>query len=335
MGRKKKEPEKKKDSLDFKLSELEKNFGLSRASEQKEAEYLKTDIFAFDYVLGEGLQVIEGGHKIELYGKESSGKTTFALKSVATMQKLGKTCVWVVSESFHKDWAEKMGVDTSKLLLAYPESLEDATETILKLVGRVDLIVIDSVATLIPEAELKKSMHEQTRGVQAKAYSQFCRKLYERIAKEDTIMVFINQLREKMGVLYGNPETTPCGRALRHLYDTRIQFRQGKPIKEGDEKIGIEITLKGEKNKLGISKRQAVIDFYYKDGKIDNLKSLFHAGLKYCAIERRGNTYLFEDKSIVGKDNFIKELEEKDWKKISKEIWKRLNKSEDKDEDKG
>jgi len=208
-----------KKDLNDKLSQLEKNFGLKRASSQKNVEFIRTGIYSLDYVLDGGLQLVEGGHKIEFYGKESSGKTTFAQKVVAKYQKLDKVCVWVVSESFHKDWAKKLGVNTDKLLLSYPDSVEDATETILKIVPEVDLIVVDSVASLIPEVEIEKSMHEQTRGVQAKAYSQFCRKLYKKILNQKVSLIFINQLREKMGVLYGNPEITPCGRALKHMYD--------------------------------------------------------------------------------------------------------------------
>lgn len=324
MGRKRKEEPKKENNLDSKLSELEKNFGLTRNTEKKESELIYTDVFALDYVLGSGIPLCEGGAKIEFFGKESSGKTTFLLKTLAKFQKLNKTCVWVVSERFDDKWAEQMGVDTSKLLKYYPESVEDATEKILELVGNVDFIAIDSVASLVPETEMEKSMFEQTRGVQAKAYSQFCRKLYQKIAHYTTTIIWINQIREKMGVLYGNPETTPCGKALKHMADARIEFRQGKPIKEKEEKIGVEINLYGKKNKLGVAQRKSTVDFYFSDGSIDNNKSLFFAGLKTCVIDFSGKTYTYKDKKVVGKDNFIEALETKDWKKISEEVWKRI-----------
>lgn len=312
--------------LDKKLTELEKNFGLKRASSQKEFETIRTGIYALDYVI-DGIKLCEGGQKMEFYGNESCGKTTFALKVVKRFQELGKACIWVVSESFHGDWAEKLGVDTSKLLLAYPESVEDATETILAITDKADLIVVDSVASLIPEAEAEKSMHEQTRGLQAKAYSQFCRKLYREMTHKTTTMIFINQIRMKMNVLYGNPEDTPCGKALKFMYDTRIQFRAGKPIEEGTkekkERIGMEINLFGKKNKLGKSQRRAVLDFYF-DGIIDNKKSLLFAGIKYNVIEFSGKTYKYGKKHAVGKDNFVKILEDNDWKAIEKEVWRRL-----------
>ena len=314
--------------LDKKLTELEKNFGLKRTSKSKEVEIIRTGLFAFDYVLGQGIQLCEGGHKIELSGKESSGKSTFSLRTVAKFQKLDKVCVWVVSERFDDKWAEINGVDLTKLLKYFPNSVEDATEKILELIHDVDLIVIDSVASLVPEAELEKSMFEQTRGVQAKAYSQFSRKLYQKIAHETTSIMWINQIREKMGVMYGNPETTPCGRALKHMADTRIEFRQGKPIDIGvgdkKERIGIEINLKGIKNKMGVAQRKATVDFYFKDGKIDNAKNLLFAGIKYNVIEFSGKTYKYGKKKAVGKDNFIKILTDEDYKKIEEEIWTRL-----------
>lgn len=316
-----------KKDLDKKLTDLEKQFGLKKASEIEKTEFVRTGVYAFDYVMDGGIQIVEGGHKIELYGRESSGKTTFALKTVAKYQSLGKTCIWVVSESFHGDWAKNMGVDTEKLLLAYPQTLEDAGESILQLIPNVDLIVVDSVATLIPEAELEKDMHEQTRGLQAKINSQMCRKIFEKIARKKTTLIIINQLREKMGVLYGNPETTPGGRALRHMYDTRIEFRPGKPIeigtKEKKERIGMEINLYAKKHKLGKPQRKAVVDFYF-DGTFDNKKSLLYAGMKYSIIEFSGKTYTYGKKKVVGKDNFIEKLTDEDWKEIEEQVWKRL-----------
>lgn len=217
MGRPKKE-ENPQTNLDQKLTELEKQFGLQKASENKEYETVRTGLYALDYVLDQ-IKIVEGGMKIEFYGKESSGKTTFAKKVVAKFQELDKVCVWIVSESFHKEWAEKMGIDTNKLLLYYPESVEDGGEKILDLVGKVDLIVLDSVASLISEAELKGTLSDKTRATQAKAYSEFTRKLYKKIAHYKTALLFINQIRIDMNKTYGNPEDTPCGKALKHMYD--------------------------------------------------------------------------------------------------------------------
>lgn len=312
--------------LDKRLSEIEKQFGLKPASTIKKVDTIRTGVYGLDYVIDE-IKLVEGGHKLEFYGKESSCKTTFALKVVAKYQRLDKIVVWVVSESFHKDWAEKMGVDTSKLLLDYPKSVEAAGDKILNMIGKVDLIVLDSVASLIPEAELNGSLSDKTRGAQAKSYSEFCRKLYITIAHETTTLLFINQIRIVMGKLYGNPEDTPCGKALKFMYDTRIEFRAGKPIDKGvgdkKERLGVELHVQGYKNKLGTAKRTAIIDFYFKDGHIDNNKSLFFGALKYGIIQLSGKTYTFGKKTVVGKDNMIAELTDKDYKEIEKEIWEK------------
>jgi len=315
-----------KDNLNKKLSELEKNFGLTR-SKDKEVKTIRTGIYALDYVM-DSIKLVEGGHKIEFYGKESSGKTTFAKKVVAEYQRQGKICVWIVSESFHEDWAKKMGVDTDKLLKYYPKSVEDACDKILEIIPHVDLIVLDSVASIIAESEIEKSMSEKSRAPQASAYSQFCRKLYKKMAHETTTLIFINQIRIVMGKLYGNPEDTPCGKALKFMYDTRIEFRAGKPIKvriKGkDVAIGVETNLQGYKNKLGVAKRRAIVDFYYEDGRIDNNKSLFFGGLKYGIIELAGKTYSYGKKKAVGKDKFLKLLTDKDYKQIEEEVFKRM-----------
>ena len=315
-----------KEELNKKLTELEKNFGLTR-SKDKEVKIIKTGIYALDYVI-DGIKLVEGGHKIEFYGKESSGKTTFAKKVVAEYQRQGKVCVWIVSESFHEGWAKKMGVDTDKLLKYYPKSVEDACDKILEIIPHVDLVVVDSVASISTEAENEKSMSEKTRGAQANAYSQFCRKLYKVMAHETTTFICINQIRIVMGKLYGNPEDTPCGKALKFMYDTRIEFRAGKPIKikeKGkDISIGVETNLQGYKNKLGVAKRRAIVDFYYEDGKIDNKKSLFFGGLKYGVIELSGKTYSYGKKKAFGKDKFIALLTDKDYEKIEEEVFKRM-----------
>lgn len=312
--------------LDKKLTDLEKRFGLSKASSSKKYETVRTGIYALDYVI-DRIKLIEGGHKIEFFGKESCGKTTFAKKVVAKFQELDKLCVWIVSESFHEDWARKMGVDTDKLLTYYPKSVEDGGNKILELIGNVDLIVLDSVASLISEAELKGTLSDKTRGSQAKAYTEFTRRLYQKIAKHKTVLLFINQIRIDMRKVYGNPEDTPCGKALRHLYDTRVEFRTGQPIDKGQGnkkvKLGTEIKLHGYKNKLGVAKRNAIVDFYFEDGRMDNNKTLLFAGIQYGVIEFSGKTYKFKDVKSVGKDNFIAEMDDNNlWDKVEKEIWK-------------
>jgi len=314
--------------LDKKLSDLEKNFGLVRgSSNDKLYETIRVGIYALDYVIG-GIKVVEGGHKVEFYGNESSGKTTFLLKTVAKYQSLGKICVWIVSESFDENWAKQMGVDVDKLLRFFPDSVEHACDKILDLIPEVDLIAVDSVASLVPEAELKGTLSDKTRGAQAKAYSEFTRKLYKKIAHETTTLIFINQIREKMNVMWGNPEDTPCGRALKFMYDTRVIFKIGKPIDVGQGKdkvrIGTELKIHGYKNKRGVSKRTAYINFFFEDGEIENDISLLHAGIKYSVIEFTGQTYKFGDKKARGKDKFMKIMTDKDWNKVEELVWKRL-----------
>lgn len=191
-----------KENSKNKLDALEKEFGLKKASSLKSVETIRTGIYALDYVLSNGIKLCEGGHKIEFSGRESSGKTSFALYIVKKYQELGKTCVWLVSESFHENWAKQLGVDTDKLLLAYPETVEDAGEKLLQFIPKFDLIVVDSVASLIPEAELERAINEPTRGGSAKAYSLICRKMYQILPNYQTTMIFINQIREKMGVCF-------------------------------------------------------------------------------------------------------------------------------------
>lgn len=314
--------------LDKTLKELEQRFGLVRKPKIKPVEIIRTGIYAFDYVI-DGIKIVEGGHKIELYGKESSGKTTIALKIVKAFQELDKICVWEVSESFHKEWARKMGVDVDRLLKHYPKSAEDAGDKILEMVSSVDLVVTDSVASLIPEAELKcESLSDKTRGAQAKVYSEFTRKLYRAMAHETTVLVFINQIRMVMGKLYGNPEETPGGRALRHLYDSRVEIRAGKPIRKKikgiEETLGVETNMQGFKNKLGVAKRKAVVDFYFEDGRIDNNKTLFFAGIKYGVIQLLGKTYTYGKKKAVGQEKFRNLLTADDYMAIESNIWERM-----------
>ncbi|KKN27658.1 hypothetical protein LCGC14_0862520 [marine sediment metagenome] len=321
-----------KKDLDKKLEELEKNCGLQRKSKiYKKVERIRTGYFCFDYVLDQ-IKLAEGGHRIELYGKESAGKTTFATILASTYQKLGKIVVWIVSEGFDEEWAQHWGVDTDRLLRYYPEHVEDACDKIIELIPQVDLIIVDSVASIIPQAEVDKSMSEKTRGAQANAYSQFTRKLYKTIAHETTTLVCINQMRVVMGKMFGNPEDTPCGKALKHMYNTRIEFKQGKPIdkekiinkKKETIRIGAQYKLHGFKNKLGVPKRSAFVDFYFEEGTIDNKKSLLFAGLQFNVIELSGNTYQYKKIKAVGKSKFIEILTDKDWNDIDEDIWERL-----------
>jgi len=319
----KNETNKKLNSL---FNELEKKYSVQKASDMITDKKIRTGVYALDYVLDGGISQAEGGHKIEFYGGESSGKTTLSLHVIREYQKLGKTCVFINAEnSYDSLWAEIIGIDNSNLIVVKPSSLEEAGNLLIELIPKVDLIVIDSITALVPEEEIEKDLTEKTMASQAKVNSPMCRKINKTIANYKTTIIFINQLREKVGIMYGNPETTSGGRSLRHLYDTRLQFRLGKPIDIGTgdnkERIGTEINLFGQKNKKGTPCKKAVVDFYFT-GEIDNNKTLFFSGIKAGVIKLEGKTYTFEDKKAVGQDAFKALLTDKDWKKIEELIWK-------------
>jgi recombination protein RecA len=308
------------------MKELERKYSMKPASEIVIEPKIRTGVYAFDYVLSGGIAQCEGGCKIELYGRESSGKTTLAMKVVAKFQELGKSCIWINAENnLDSLWAEMNGVDINKLLVTKPETLEGAGDMIIDLVGKVDLIVIDSISMLIPAEELEGGLEDKSMASQAKVLSPFCRKLLQYYKDAKTTIIFINQMREKVGVMYGNPETTSGGRAIRHLYDIRVEVRKGKPIEEGTgeskEVIGHEIQLKCTKNKKGRAYLQSIVDFF-SIAKFDNRKSLIFAGLKYCVIKREGNTYTFKNISAVGQDKFIDKFDDKLLKELEDEIWK-------------
>lgn len=306
------------------VKELSKDgFVIKTADTLRKPEKIRTDVFSLDFVLDGGISQCEGGHRLEFWGAESSGKTTFALHVIKKYQKLKKTCVFIDAErSYDTDWGSKMGVDNKNLIIAYPNTLEDCGDLLVRLIPEVDLIVIDSIVGLIPMGESERDTESPQVALQARVNSLITRKIYGTVGERAVTFIFINQLRQKIGG-YGNPNTSAGGNALKHMYSTRIEFKKAKPIKEGDEKIGIELKLNCIKNKKGRPNRVAEIDFYL-DGSLDNTKSLFYAGLKFGVIERTGNTYNFKDKKSAGKDKFIELLEEKDWKTMENEIWKTL-----------
>ena len=316
----------KNEKVDKVLKEMERKYSVHKASEIVVEPKIRTGVYALDYVLDGGISQFKGGHIMEFYGGESSGKTTFCLHVIKKYQSLDKTCAYINAEaSYDPQWAEICGVDNANLLVMVPESLEQAGEMLFDLIPKVDLIVIDSIAALVPEEEIDKTLSDKNMASQAKVNTPMCRKINKIRQNHKTSIIFINQMREKVGIMYGNPEHTPGGRALRHLYDSRVQFRAGKPIDIGSgdkkERIGMEINLFGKKNKKGKAFKRAVLDFY-TNGEVDNRKSLFFAAVKFNVINLTGKTYTFGDRKVVGKDNLIKELTPKEWEKIEKEIFK-------------
>ena len=307
-------------------------FNLRLASEMKVEPKIRMGIFAFDYVTS-GIFQGEGGHRLEFFGPENSGKTTFAYFMIKKFQSLSKKCVFINGEqSYDADWAAAMGVDNTKLQIAEPDNLEQAGDMLTDFIGKYDLIVMDSIPSIITKEELEGTLEENKyMASQAKVYSPMMRKLMSATKQHSPTIVFINQLREKIGIAYGNPIITPGGRALKHFYNTRIEFRIGQKIKEkvknekgvivdGDV-IGQEILLNCTKNKRGKPHRIATLDFYL-NGHIDNNKSLFFSGLKNTLIERNGNTYKYDEIEAVGQEKFLAAMTEKHYKKLENDLWK-------------
>ena len=313
--------------LDRLLSQLEKKYTANKAKEFKAEKKMKTGIYGLDYVLDGGISQNIGGHVIELFGPESSCKSYFSLKVIEAYQKKDKVCVFIDGEnSYDSQWAEICGVDNDKLIVIRPQSLEEMGDIVVKLLQEdTDLIIIDSIVSFIPEDEIDRDTNQPTMALGARINALISRKINKNMANKTSTMVFINQMREKVGVMYGSPLTTGGGRALKHLYHTRIETRKGKPIDVGSgdkkERIGYEIHLKGVKNKKGTPYKAAIIDFYF-NGSVDNTKSLFFSALRHNIIDLNGKTYTFGDKKVVGKDNMMKELTDKDWKEIEKELFK-------------
>lgn len=313
---------KKIDQLKKELSK--QGFIVKTASELSTEKKVRTGVFSLDYVLDGGISMGEGGHRIELFGAESGGKTTFALYIIKKYQELGKVCAFMDAEkSYDKKWGKTLGIDNDNLLIIYPDSLEEAGDLLVKIIPEVDLLVIDSIVGLIPMGESERDTNEPQVALSARINSLITRKIYHALAGRPVTLIFINQQREKVGSMYGNPHTTPGGHALKHMYNTRIEVRAGKPIKDKEEKIGVEINLNCVKNKKGKPYHKATVDFFL-NGYIDNNKCLFFAGVRFGAIERSGNTYTFGDIKAVGQEKFTDALTPKDWKKIEEEIWKRM-----------
>jgi recombination protein RecA len=265
---------------------------------------------------------------MEFVGKESSGKTLMALKIISKFQSLDKNCVYLnVENSYDPEWAAIQGVDNEKLLCVKPTSLEEAGDMLVKLIPKTDLIVLDSIAMLQPmeEGDTEKTFEDKHMASQAKVLSPICRAIQACYKDYKCVIIFINQVREKVGISYGNPEISPGGHALKHLYDIQVYFRPGQPIYVGTgdakERIGNEINLINKKNKKGKPFRQAVVDFYLT-GNIDNVKSVFFSALKYMIIARAGNTYTYKDLKAVGQDAFTALLTPEILKEIEEQLWK-------------
>jgi recombination protein RecA len=298
------------------LSQIEKQFGKGSimrmdAEAVKDIEVVSTGSLGLDLALGVG--GLPRGRVVEVYGPESSGKTTLTLQVIAEVQKLGGQAAFIDAENaLDVSYAGKLGVKTEELLISQPDTGEQALEIADMLVrsGAVDVIVIDSVAALTPKAEIEGEMGEPQMGLQARLMSQALRKLTANIKRTNTLVIFINQIRMKIGVMFGNPETTTGGNALKFYASIRMDIRRIGALKKGDEVIGNQTRVKVVKNKLAPPFRQCEFDILYNEG-ISKEGELVDMGVERNIVEKSGAWYSYNKERIgQGKDNarqFLKE----------------------------
>jgi recombination protein RecA len=291
------------------LSQIERQFGKGSimrlgAKEFAPVSAISVGSIGVDAALGVG--GVPRGRIIEIFGPESSGKTTLSLHIIAEAQKLGGLAAFVDAEhALDAEYAKKLGVDVDNLLVSQPDSGEQALEIAEVLVrsGAIDVIVIDSVAALVPRAELEGEMGDSHVGLQARLMSQALRKLTGIVSKSKTCLIFINQIREKIGVMFGNPETTTGGRALKFYSSVRLDIRRTNQIKEGEEVVGSRVKVKVVKNKVAAPFRQAEFDVGYGEG-ISKTGELIDIGLEHKIVEKSGSWFSYGDMRLgQGREN--------------------------------
>ena len=299
------------------LSQIEKQFGkgsimrLGDTDVAEDIQAVSTGSLGLDIALGIG--GLPRGRVIEIYGPESSGKTTLTLSVIAQMQKLGGTAAFIDAEhALDPQYAQKLGVNVSELLISQPDTGEQALEIADMLVrsGSVDIVVVDSVAALVPKAEIEGEMGDSHMGLQARLMSQALRKLTGNIKRTNTMVIFINQIRMKIGVMFGNPETTTGGNALKFYASVRLDIRRTGAIKKGDEVIGSETRVKIVKNKVAPPFKQAEFDILYGEG-ISREGEILELGSDLKIVEKSGAWYSYNGEKIgQGKDNSREYLKE-------------------------
>ncbi len=299
------------------LAQIEKSFGkgsimrLGDGEVVKDIQVVSTGSLGLDIALGVG--GLPRGRVVEIFGPESSGKTTLTLQVIAEMQKLGGTAAFIDAEhALDPQYAQKLGVNVSDLLISQPDTGEQALEIADMLVrsGSVDVVVIDSVAALTPKAEIEGEMGDSHMGLQARLMSQALRKLTGNIKRTNTLVIFINQIRMKIGVMFGNPETTTGGNALKFYASVRLDIRRIGAIKKGDEVIGSETRVKVVKNKVAPPFKQAEFDILYGEG-ISREGEVIELGVANKLVEKAGAWYAYNGEKIgQGKDNAREYLRE-------------------------
>ncbi len=303
-------------ALDLALTQIEKQFGkgsimkLGENQAKLNVDVIPTGTLALDVALGVG--GVPRGRVVEIYGPEASGKTTLGYHIIAEAQREGGVAAFIDAEhALNPGYARNVGVDTDNLLISQPDSGEQALEIAEMLVrsGAIDVVVVDSVAALVPRAELEGEMGDAHLGLQARLMSQALRKLVGAISKSRTTVVFINQLREKIGVMFGSPETTTGGRALKFYASVRMEIRRTESIKSGDQVVGQRVRIKVVKNKLAAPFREAEVDILYPRG-ISKAGSLLDLAVAHNVIARTGTWFAYKDIRIgQGRDNAREFLE--------------------------
>ena len=329
MAADKKEVANKQEALENALKKIEKDFGkgaimrLGDAKANMDIEVIPTGILPLDIALGVG--GIPRGRIIEVFGPESSGKTTVTLHMIAEAQKQGGIAAFIDAEhALDPVYAAKLGVDVDSLLISQPDTGEQALDIVDALVrsGAIDIIVVDSVAALVPKAEIEGDMGDSHVGLQARLMSQAMRKLTGIIAKSRTVAIFINQIREKVGVMFGNPETTPGGRALKFYSSVRLDVRKIDTLKQGQDVIGNRTRIKVVKNKVAPPFRTAEFDIMYGEG-VSRLSSIIDMGVDLDIVDKSGAWFSYNGSRLgQGKENAKQSL--RDQPQLAEEIEQKI-----------